>query len=686
MNIEDYFRPKTKKQPRKRKANNARRYFITKTKEFVNKGIIDLLDYSRIVEYYKIGGSIVYCHKFIEIITKIYNSKLIPQEEKEKYRELIHKTFGHILNLMEQPEKIIKDVGEYDNSIEFTNDQKNGIINITKFLYDPNESTYGLYGYAGTGKTTTITRLLHYLLCKKYIKSVVFAAPTNKAVNILKSKFRSGIERLLGIDETIENMNDILEQLDKKGIKIHFLTIHKLLNYKNDYNMSGERIFTKGKKSSISSYDVTIVDECSMVQFLIMNHIFEDNRKFERTTDKKKQKIIFIGDPAQLPPVNEKKSLIFSKSEEDFDYKKFRKSLNTTIYTDYKREFEQLKKDILKQRYVVLQEIVRSNDNDVIGLCNNVRSWVINSKNRPTLGKFRGKMVKIYKRNKKLKDKTRTKWYQTFIKKCQEKTEDNWSNIILTWTNNQCKIYNNRAREIIFKKSKLNKYEIGDILVLTDFYNMEETKYVNNKEVKNNKQFYTSEQIKITDLEKIVKAVSPFSEMIQNSKLRNSRALSIKYSQLIRNINKNTKRQYNVWKIYVHKLIDASIKDKIPDTYQIYVVRERDSKILANDREYASKKITEFIRYIRNYHNERKDYLIRELIKPFWREWNKRFIEPFAKVNYSYSLSIHKSQGSSYFNVFVDLDDVMKNKNIDETKRCIYTALTRTSNELHILV
>ena len=35
--------------------------------------------------------------------------------------------------------------------------------------------------------------------------------------------------------------------------------------------------------------------------------------------------------------------------------------------------------------------------------------------------------------------------------------------------------------------------------------------------------------------------------------------------------------------------------------------------------------------------------------------------------------------------VFVDAHDIFKNNNANEAKRCIYTALTRTSNELHIL-
>jgi ATP-dependent exoDNAse (exonuclease V) alpha subunit len=47
-------------------------------------------------------------------------------------------------------------------------------------------------------------------------------------------------------------------------------------------------------------------------------------------------------------------------------------------------------------------------------------------------------------------------------------------------------------------------------------------------------------------------------------------------------------------------------------------------------------------------------------------------------------MTVHKSQSSSYYNVFVDTDDILNNNNINDCKRCIYTAYTRAINELHI--
>ena len=39
----------------------------------------------------------------------------------------------------------------------------------------------------------------------------------------------------------------------------------------------------------------------------------------------------------------------------------------------------------------------------------------------------------------------------------------------------------------------------------------------------------------------------------------------------------------------------------------------------------------------------------------------------------------------SYYNVYIDAGDIMKNNKDTEMKRCLYTAFTRTENELNIL-
>ena len=69
--------------------------------------------------------------------------------------------------------------------------------------------------------------------------------------------------------------------------------------------------FLLREKSNISKYDIVIIDECSMIPSRIVNDIFDEIRKSKSMT-----KTIFIGDPAQLPPVNETNSIIFSNNKD----------------------------------------------------------------------------------------------------------------------------------------------------------------------------------------------------------------------------------------------------------------------------------------------------------------------------------------------------------------------------------
>jgi ATP-dependent exoDNAse (exonuclease V) alpha subunit len=81
-----------------------------------------------------------------------------------------------------------------------------------------------------------------------------------------------------------------------------------------------------------------------------------------------------------------------------------------------------------------------------------------------------------------------------------------------------------------------------------------------------------------------------------------------------------------------------------------------------------------------------KEKQINEYIgKPIWKHLHETLIEPFANVSYGYAITCHKAQGSNYYNVFVDASDLMKNNKESEMRRCLYTAFTRTENELHVL-
>lgn len=68
------------------------------------------------------------------------------------------------------------------------------------------------------------------------------------------------------------------------------------------------------------------------------------------------------------------------------------------------------------------------------------------------------------------------------------------------------------------------------------------------------------------------------------------------------------------------------------------------------------------------------------LWKKFWEAK-----EYFHDVRYGYAETAHKSQGSTYRDVYVDSGDIMRNRNTKEAYRCLYVACTRPTTRLMIV-
>ena len=145
-----------------------------------------------------------------------------------------------------------------------------------------------------------------------------------------------------------------------------------------------------------------------------------------------------------------------------------------------------------------------------------------------------------------------------------------------------------------------------------------------------------------------------------------------------------TKRKYDTWKLFVHKINNSESSEF--EIYQIYVVDDVSLDVLVADRKYAANKIRELRDYYKSVHKEHIHIIDKQILRPLWRELNKNFVDAFARVSQGISLTVHKSQSSSFYNVFVDMDDIFKNNRIEEAKKCLYTAITRTSNILFILI
>ena len=82
--------------------------------------------------------------------------------------------------------------------------------------------------------------------------------------------------------------------------------------------------------------------------------------------------------------------------------------------------------------------------------------------------------------------------------------------------------------------------------------------------------------------------------------------------------------------------------------------------------------------------NWSKDEFIKILLIRIWEFIYNNYIDYLADIDYGYCITVHKSQGSTFDNVFLDLNNIVK-YNYSDKKQCVYTGITRTSKMLNIL-
>lgn len=554
-------------------------------------------------------------------------------------------------------------ISEFSQTLDITltEDQINGLLEVTNFLVSDN-CIFGLYGYAGTGKTSIIIKYVYYLLNNNYISGIAISAPTNIAVDILKSKFKELYEgNMKDIKSTmITSLDDIVNYYQKKEYSqnILFTTVHKLLGLKSDLDIDGKLIFVKGNNYILKKYSIIIVDECSMLTSDIVDRFLDDlislSKKFNT-------KIIFLGDPAQLPPVN------------------LEKGVNDSIVFNKKITFEtfnkDLKKELLKFNTFTMKNIVRTNDQTIINLCNEIRKWITGEIKVPMLKNFRGNKIKYYNFSGKF-TKVEHKWFATFLK---YKKANNNKSIILTWTNLQTNTYNYTARRLLSNHIPA-EYEKGDTLIMNSFCDLQSDakSLPYSLDSVPNSILYTSEQITVINVVETSFTFSTFNK--PTIKIPELTLAITKCASTIAHINKQMERKINVWKLYVqkHSCVET-------DNY-ILVCKKESYHILEQNKKVADGKIKKLITYFSKHHSTDFDTITDLLIKPLWSEYKAIFEVSLANVSYGNSITTHKAQGSNFNNVFIDAHDILSNSNIEEKKKCLYTAMTRVSDEIHILL
>lgn len=443
-------------------------------------------------------------------------------------------------------------------------EQQEALVLIKDFI-NSKKHVFTLQGFAGTGKSTIIKEISQYL--EGNIIPYVLCAPTHKAKLVLE-KFaeREGmtLHKLLGLTPNME-----LLELDFKDLM--FKINNDCLLFPNN--------------------GVVVCDEASMVNDDLFDLLLNKLIRF-------KCKIIFVGDKAQLRPVNAKNYSKVFEVEDTF-----------TLKHIYRQEAESGLSAVLP----ILRDSIIPIFNSHIGTNGSVICF------NNTLSFFR-EAIPYFRKAVKNSDILEVK--------------------MLAYTNNRVNALNHKVREVLFgNENEYNKFEF-----LTGFDNLE---YGNFK-------FWNSMDYIIID-EPVKKNMQiPFFLNLPGYTLNLYDASSNSASEVFI-LSKEIEQDYLISLAYTIEQIRLEAID------------------LSNKK-------------ARSAALKWKDYykLMKSFATPFDLYLDERLIRK-KSFDYGYGVTVHKSQGTSVNNVFIDMKDISICRDREELRQLQYVAVSRTRTNAFIL-
>jgi exodeoxyribonuclease-5 len=311
----------------------------------------------------------------IDKLKQLFNKKEYPEIE-------VKLPNGKVIKLNEQQREAVALIKSFINDVPF--DRSNIKNNV-----------FALMGYAGTGKTTSIQEVL-----KGTNKPIQFAAPTHKAKSVLKD--------VLGVSG---------------GVGHDVETIHSLLGFGVEDDITkfdpNNPNFKPKRDDNVVTDGILIIDEASMINEKLYDYLLEI-AKIRNT------KIIFMGDPAQINPVNEKISKVFSETQNIYELTKVERQSDTNPVS------------------IILE-----------GIRDNIKSEKVNFEHSDNVNNKTGEGI-IFRKGKEI---------AAFIRENIDNFKDpqKRKNIkILAWTNEKVGEYNRFIRSVLFPNS-------SDLVVKGDF-------------------------------------------------------------------------------------------------------------------------------------------------------------------------------------------------------------------------
>jgi hypothetical protein len=224
---------------------------------------------------------------------------------------------------------MINDIGKKLSTVDpdgLTKHQRQAVNAMLDWFNSP-ELEFTLKGYAGTGKTYVVATFLktHGLKINYCV-----TAPTHKALHVIEQK--------------IGRKGKTLHSLHGLRMNVDLLT----------FNIENPQFDPLGEKH-IQNYKLVVIDEASMIN----SSLFELNREASNFF---KTKILYVGDPLQLPPVKEEVGKVFTDVTNSFE-------LTEIVRQDKDHDlvelFEMLRNDIINNTNDCVNHLIKSRDKKV---------------------------------------------------------------------------------------------------------------------------------------------------------------------------------------------------------------------------------------------------------------------------------------------------------------------------------
>jgi len=196
-------------------------------------------------------------------------------------------------------------------------DQETALTKLEAFLASPVQ-VFMLKGYAGSGKTTILKGLVEYFEATD--RKFALMAPTGRAAKVIRDK--TGQEAFT-IHKSIYSYEDLVEIEEGDSFYYYY-------KIRNNVDVAG-KIFIVDEASMLS-------DAKSEGEFFRFgsSHLLSDLISYTRVQQLNvNSKIIFVGDPCQLPPVGDNSSKAF---ESNYLKERFNISCEETEMKEVKRQ------------------------------------------------------------------------------------------------------------------------------------------------------------------------------------------------------------------------------------------------------------------------------------------------------------------------------------------------------------